>query len=88
MSSMTEAELLQQVQNALHTSLTKDNAMSVVELSEALDMSESAVRKRLKKMIAENLAETIKVSRIGMDGIVSRRIAYRLIDREEEGERK
>lgn len=88
MSSMTEAELLQQVQNALHTSLTKDNAMSVAELSEALDMSESAVRKRLKKMIAENLAETIKVSRIGMDGIVSRRIAYRLIDKEEEGERK
>jgi predicted ArsR family transcriptional regulator len=88
MSSMTEAELLQQVQNALHTSLTKDNAMSVAELSEALDMSESAVRKRLKKMIAENLAETIKVSRIGMDGIVSRRIAYRLINKKEEGERK
>ena len=88
MSSMTEAELLQQVQNALHTSLTKDNAMSVAELSEALDMSESAVRKRLKKMIAENLAETIKVSRIGMDGIVSRRIAYRLINKKEEGERR
>jgi predicted transcriptional regulator len=85
---MTEAELLQQVQKALHTSRAGDNAMSVAELSEALDMSESAVRKRLKKMMAENLAETVKVHRVGMDGIVSRRIAYRLVDKEEEGERK
>jgi len=52
--NVTEAELLQQVQEALDAPTLKDGAMSVVELSEKLDMSASAVRKRLKKMLAEN----------------------------------
>jgi predicted ArsR family transcriptional regulator len=79
MTSVTEAELLQQVREALDAPSTEDGAMSVVELSEGLDMPESAVRQRLKKMIAEGTAEPVRVRRMAMHGVVSRRIAYRII---------
>ena len=79
MVNVTEAELLQQVQEALDAPTLKDGAMSVVELSEKLDMSASAVRKRLKKMLASGTVEIVRVKRRAMHGVVSRRVAYRLI---------
>jgi predicted ArsR family transcriptional regulator len=79
MAGVTEAELLQQVQEALDTPPSEDGAMSVVELSEALDMTASAVRGRLRKLIASGSVELVRVRRRAMHGIVSRRVAYRTV---------
>ena len=79
MAGVTEAELLQQVQKALDAPTLKDGAMSVVELSEELDMSASAVRKRLKKMLAAGTVEVVYVKRRAMHGVISKRVAYKLI---------
>ena len=75
----TEAELLQHVQEALDTPPSEDGAMSVLELSDSLDISPAAVRKRLRKLIASGSVELVRVRRTAMHGIVARRMAYRTV---------
>tara|TARA_R110002020_G_scaffold222081_1_gene430540 strand:- start:503 stop:772 length:270 start_codon:yes stop_codon:yes gene_type:complete len=79
MAGVTEAELLEQVQEALDTPTSEDGAMSVVELSEALDLPASSVRNRLRKLLESGSIELVRVRRTAMHGIVSRRVAYRTI---------
>ena len=79
MAGVTEAELLEQVQEALDTPPSEDGAMSVLELSESLDISASAVRNRLRKLIASGSVELVRVRRVSLHGIVQRRIAYQTI---------
>jgi predicted ArsR family transcriptional regulator len=75
----TEAELLQHVQEALDAPPSEDGAMSVLDLSESLDISPSAVRNRLRKLIASGSVELVRVRRRSLHGIVQRRIAYRTV---------
>ena len=75
----TEAELLQHVQEALDAPPSEDGAMSVIELSDSLDISPAAVRKRLRKLIASGSVELVRVRRTAMHGIVARRVAYRTV---------
>ena len=72
----TEAELLQHVQEALDAPPSEDGAMSVLELSDSLDISPAAVRKRLRKLIASGSVELVRVRRMSLHGIVQKRIAY------------
>ena len=75
----TEAELLQHVQEALDAPPSEDGAMSVLELSESLDISPAAVRNRLRKLIASGSVELVRVRRTALHGIVARRVAYRTV---------
>ena len=77
--SVTETELLQQVQTALFEASDPEGAMSVVELSEATDMPEPAVRRRLKKLIAQGDVEVVKVPRTNIVGTVARQYCYRMV---------
>jgi len=79
MPGVTEAELLEQVQEALDAPPSEDGAMSVIELSDALDMTPSSVRGRLRKLIAAGSVELVRVRRRALHGIVSRRVAYRTV---------
>ena len=80
--SITETELLQQVQVALFEASDPEGAMSVTELSEATDMPEPAVRRRLKKLINQGKVEVVKVPRTNIVGIVSRQYCYRSATRQ------
>tara|TARA_A100001515_G_scaffold24073_2_gene18577 strand:+ start:1402 stop:1665 length:264 start_codon:yes stop_codon:yes gene_type:complete len=80
--SITETELLQQVQAALFEASDPEGAMSVAELSEATDMPEPAVRRRLKKLINQGEVEVVKVPRTNIVGIVSRQYCYRSATRQ------
>lgn len=75
----TEAELLQHVQEALDAPPSEDGAMSVLELSDSLDISPAAVRTRLRKLIASGSVELVRVRRTALHGIVARRVAYRTV---------
>jgi len=75
----TEAELLQHVQEALDAPPSEDGAMSVIELSDSLDISPAAVRTRLRKLIASGSVELVRVRRTALHGIVARRVAYRTV---------
>ena len=75
----TEAELLLHVQEALDAPPSEDGAMSVLDLAESLDISPSAVRNRLRKLIASGSVELVRVRRRSLHGIVQRRIAYRTV---------
>jgi predicted ArsR family transcriptional regulator len=79
MSSVTEAELLQQVQQALGGTADPEGAMSVKELSKALDITAEQVRDRLKELISQGSVEICRVPRTTMTGVVSRRYCYRLV---------
>jgi len=78
----TEAELLQHVQEALDAPPSEDGAMSVLELSESLDISPAAVRNRLRKLIASGSVELVRVRRIALHGIVAKRVAYRTVKKD------
>mgnify|MGYP003148644927 FL=1 len=82
MAGVTEAELLEQVQEALDAPPSEDGAMSVVELSEALDIPESSVRKRLRKLLVSGSVELVKVRRVALNGLVSRRVAYKTVKKD------
>ena len=73
---MKESELLQQVQDALPVTETEDGAMTVVQLSEALDISAEKVRIRLRKLMEEGVIELVRVRRKKMNGVVSPVVAY------------
>jgi len=73
---MKESELLQQVQDALTVTETEDGAMTVVQLSEALDISAEKVRIRLRKLMEEGVIELVRVRRKKMNGVVSPVVAY------------
>ena len=78
----TEAKLLQHVQEALDAPPSEDGAMSVLELSESLDISPAAVRNRLRKLIASGSVELVRVRRIALHGIVAKRVAYRTVKKD------
>jgi len=78
----TEAELLQHVQEALDAPPSEDGAMSVLELSESLDISPAAVRNRLRKLIASGSVELVRVRRTALHGIVAKRVAYRTVKKD------
>ena len=61
---MTETELLDEVQRAIDFTDTDDGAMTVVQLSEALDISTEKVRVRLRRLLAEGTIELVKVKRM------------------------
>ena len=73
---MKESELLQQGQDALTVTETEDGAMTVVQLSEALDISAEKVRIRLRRLMEEGVIELVKVRRRKMNGVVSPVVAY------------
>ena len=82
MAGVTEAGRLEQVQEALEAPPSEDGAMSVVELSEALDIPESSVRKRLRKLLVSGSVELVKVRRVALNGLVSRRVAYKTVKKD------
>ena len=82
MSSITEQELLAQVQKALGGTADPEGAMSVKELSKALDITAEQVRDRLKELISQGSVEICRVPRTTMTGVVSRRYCYRLVRNE------
>ena len=73
---MTETELLDEVQRAIDFTDTDDGAMTVVQLSEALDISTEKVRVRLRRLLAEGTIELVKVKRMKMNGVVAGTVAY------------
>ena len=73
---MTETELLAEVQRAIDFTDTDDGAMTVVQLSEALDISTEKVRVRLRRLLAEGTIELVKVKRMKMNGVVAGTVAY------------
>lgn len=79
MSSITESELLAQVEKALGGTADPEGAMSVLELTEALGLTPDSVRTRLKQLIKQGMVEVCRVPRTTMTGIVSRRHCYRLV---------
>ncbi len=76
---VTETELLEQVQKALFETSDPAGAMSVFELSEATDMPEPAVRRRLRKLINQGEVEVVKVPRTNIVGTVARQYCYRMV---------
>ena len=80
---MKESELLQQVQDALTVTETEDEAMTVVQLAEALNISAEKVRIRLRKLIDEGVIELVRVRRKKMNGIVSPVVAYASVKKRE-----
>ena len=50
--------------------------MTVVQLSEALDISAEKVRIRLRKLMEEGVIELVRVRRKKMNGVVSPVVAY------------
>ena len=73
---MTETELLDEVQRAIDFTDTDDGAMTVVQLSEVLDISTEKVRVRLRRLLAEGTIELVKVKRMKMNGVVAGTVAY------------
>mgnify|MGYP006414547645 FL=1 len=78
MRSITEADLLAQVETALGGTADPEGAMSVKELSRALDIPAERVRDRLKELIEQEVVEVCRVPRTTMTGTISRRLCYRL----------
>jgi len=77
--SVTEADLLEQVQWALYNTADPEGAMSVIELAEALEMAPQAVRTRLKQLIKNGNVEVVKVPRTNIVGIVAKQYCYRIV---------
>ena len=75
---MTESELLQQVARALEVSDAPDGAMTVIELSEELQMSGESVRHRLRKLLANGSVHMVRVKRRNMNGVVQHQMLYKM----------
>ena len=82
---MKEAELLQQVQDALTVTETEDGAMTVMQLAKALDISAEKVRIRLRRLMEEGVIELVRVRRRKMNGVVSPVVAYASVKKLEGG---
>tara|TARA_R110001583_G_scaffold162369_2_gene314580 strand:- start:735 stop:989 length:255 start_codon:yes stop_codon:yes gene_type:complete len=78
---MKEAELLQQVQDALTVTETEDGAMTVMQLAKALDISAEKVRIRLRRLMEEGVIELVKVRRRKMNGVISPVVAYASVNK-------
>ncbi len=82
--AITEADLLEQVQNALDFASDPEGAVSTKELSEALNIPAEKVRTRLRKLIEQNVVEVVKVPRTNIVGVVQHQFCYRLVQNPEE----
>lgn len=78
---MKEAELLQQVQDALTVTETEDGAMTVMQLAKALDISAEKVRIRLRRLMEEGVIELVRVRRRKMNGVISPVVAYASVNK-------
>lgn len=78
--SITESELIEQVEWALYNSADPQGAMSVTELSEALSMGPQAVRVRLKRMIKSGQVEVVQVPRTNIVGVVQKQFCYKMVE--------
>ena len=78
MAKMTESELLQQVARALEVADAPDGAMTVIELSDKLQMSGESVRHRLRKLLADGTVHMVRVKRRNMNGVVQHQMLYKM----------
>ena len=83
MTKMTEAELLEQVAQALELTEAEDGAMTVMDLADSLGMGLDAVRRRLRPLIQNGTIEVIRTQRKNISGIVQHRRLYKLAKRGE-----
>ena len=82
MAGVTEAELLQALQDALQQALTNpdaDGALTVHELEDALGWDVAKVRKTLRTLKNGGHLKSVKVRRVAIDDSVRVVPAYRLI---------
>ena len=78
LAKMTESELLQQVARALEVADAPDGAMTVIELSDKLQMSGESVRHRLRKLLADGTVHMVRVKRRNMNGVVQHQMLYKM----------
>jgi hypothetical protein len=74
---MTEAELLQAVQEALASTDDPEGFYTTEDWCDLLGLREDATRKRLKKLLASGNLELGSVRRVDMKGVETPRAAYR-----------
>jgi len=79
--SITEAEIIEQIRSSMvdmNYELCTEAAMTSTEISEALGLSDKAIRKHLKTLIQSGKMKVVKTVRVNMVGVPSTVPAYKL----------
>lgn len=80
--NVTDSELLEALREAIERrgEDSPDDAFSVEELSGAMECHPATARKAIKRLIAAERVEPVRVKRRAMDGRLANVVAYRLRD--------
>ena len=80
---MTQEEIFEELQKALDSADSPDDAFTTGELSEVLGIGEAAVRRRLRKLTASGRIQPIRIKRMSLTGTMRKVWGYRFISEQE-----
>jgi DNA-binding Lrp family transcriptional regulator len=80
---MTQDEILEELQKALDSADSPDDAFTTGELAEMLNLGDAAVRNRLRKLTASGRIQPIRIKRMSLTGTMRKVWGYRFISEQE-----
>ena len=80
---MTQEEIVAELQKAIDSADSPDDAFTTGELSEVLDIGEAAVRRRLRKLTDTGRIQPVRILRKSLTGTMRKVWGYRFISEQE-----